>query len=233
MKNERSGISTIAGYAVHEFRQAEKLEKRDASDPLDAFRKAREAERARADGERLLKLHHPVVGDASTEIVPVPEPDAKVPAVRRSWVSTLAEPNTISVDASEHRTSVATRAGVLSPALDAAVSARAKNSIEKMLSHQMAAAHFTGMELIVKLEESPSLHQFPPVEIARLANAAARMFEVYQSACLTLLKLKAKGRQTVIVQHQHVNVGNGGQAVVGQVGRGSRSRRGRKRANGR
>jgi hypothetical protein len=58
-----------------------------------------------------------------------------------------------------------------------------------------------------------------------MTNAAARLFEVYQSACLTLLKLKAKGRQRVVVQYQQVNVGQGGQAVVaGRVGRGSRKR---------
>src|SRR5438309_898548 len=115
--------------------------------------------------------------------------------------------NTISVDASEHRAAIATRAGVLSPALDAAVSARAKNSIEKMLCHQMAAVHMAGMELLVRLQEAVRL---PPAETARLTNAVARRFEVYQSGCLTLLKLKTKGRQRVVVQYQQVNVGDGG-----------------------
>jgi len=97
-------------------------------------------------------------------------------------LATLAEPTTISVDASEHRAAVATRAGVLSSALDVAVSAGAKNSIEKMLYHQMAAVHMAGMEMLLRIEESPSLHQFPPVEIARMTNAAARLFEVEQAA---------------------------------------------------
>jgi hypothetical protein len=71
-----------------------------------------------------------------------------------------------------------------------------------------------------------SLSRVPPVEIARMTNAAARLFEVYQSACLTLLKRKAKGRQRVVVQYQQVNVGGGGHAVVaGRVGRASRSRK--------
>ena len=55
-----------------------------------------------------------------------------------------------------------------------------------MLCHQMAAVHMAGMEMLVRIEESPSLHQFPPVEIARMTNAAARLFEMYQAACLTL-----------------------------------------------
>lgn|ERR1700682_2670055 len=71
-----------------------------------------------------------LIGDASTELVPAPDLEAKVPAGRFSFLDTLAEPNIISVDASEHRAAVATRAGVLSPALDAAASAQAKNSIE-------------------------------------------------------------------------------------------------------
>jgi hypothetical protein len=66
----------------------------------------------------------------------------------------------------------------------------------------------------------------PPVERTRLTNAAARMFEVYQSGCLTLLKLKTRGRQRVLVQHQQVHVGSGGQAIVaGNWNRGSRKRR--------
>ena len=54
---------------------------------------------------------------------------------------------------------------VLSSALDAAVSARAKNSIEKMLCHQMAAAHMAGMELLGRVEQSPLLHKVPPREL--------------------------------------------------------------------
>ena len=143
----RSGISPVAAYAAREFRQAAKLE------ALDAPLKSVEAARARADGERLLEPPKHLIGDARTELVPAPEPDAKVPVGRLCFVNTLAEPNIINVDASEHRAAVATRAGVLSPALDAAVSAQAKNSIEKMLCHQMAAVHMAGMELLVRLEK--------------------------------------------------------------------------------
>jgi hypothetical protein len=70
------------------------------------------------------------------------------------------------------------------------------------------------MEMLTRVEQSPSLRDLPPVELCRMTNAAARMFEVYQSACLTLLKLKSRGCQRVVVQHQHVSVGAGGQAVV-------------------
>jgi hypothetical protein len=218
----RSGISIVAELASHEFRRADTLERRQAFDRVDAICKTREAEQARAEGKRLLKPPERLIGNAGTEIVPAPEPDAKVCAARLHFVDTLAEPNVISVDASEHRAAVATRAGVLSQALDAAVSAGATNSIEKMLCHQMAAVHFAGMELLVRLQEAVRL---PPAETARLTNAVARLFEVYQSGCLTLQKLKTKGTQRVVVEYQQVNVADGGQAVVtARLGRGSRRR---------
>jgi hypothetical protein len=37
---------------------------------------------------------------------------------------------------------------VLEPAIDAAMAAQARNSIEKKLCHQLAAAHHTAMRLI-------------------------------------------------------------------------------------
>jgi hypothetical protein len=48
--------------------------------------------------------------------------------------------------------------------------------------------------------------------MARLSNASARMIQVYQEGLLTLQKLRTGGKQTVVVQH--VQVGEGGQAVI-------------------
>jgi hypothetical protein len=233
MNDTRSGISTVAEDAAHELRRAEHLERREAFDPLDGALKTLEAERARADAERLLTPPHRLVGDVDTEIVPAPGPEEKLSDDRRHFLDTLARPNTIAVDASEHRASVATRAGVLSPALDAAMTAGAKNSIEKMLCHQIAAVHMAGMELLVRVQQLPMLGSVPQVEIVRLTNGAARLFEVCQSGCLTLQKLKTRGTQRVVVQYQQrVNVSRGGQAVVAaKLGRGSRNG-GKARRNG-
>jgi len=122
--------------------------------------------------------------------------------------------------------SAALGAGVLEPAMDAAMAAQARNSIEKMLCHQLAAAHHTAIRLI-EHSTNPNLQAG---EVARLTNASARMMDVYQAGCLALLKLKTRGQQRVLVQY--VNVGSGGQAVVaGRVDRGSR-RRGRCRRIG-
>lgn len=223
----RSGISNVAGYAEHELLKAEKLEQRRAFDPVDAFHKPREAARAREDGGRLLKAPANLIGDASLEIVPaLGGHEAPVSPDRMHVLSTLEEPTVISVDASEHRAHAATHAGVLSAALDAAVSGGARNSLEKMIAHQVAAAHHAGMELLGRVAEDGALgHSLPPLERARLTNAAARLFEVAQAACLTLQRMKTGGKQHVVVQH--VTVSEGGQAVVAGHLEGGRRRRGR------
>ena len=72
----------------------------------------------------------------------------------------------------------------------------------------MAGAHFTAMKLLA-VALNPRL---PPVELARLTNASARMMQVYQEALLALQRFRTGGKQTVVVQY--VQVKNGGQAVV-------------------
>jgi len=123
-------------------------------------------------------------------------------------VDTLENPNSISVDASEQRMRLAAGAGVLQSAVDAANSAQAVNSLEKMLCHQLSAVHSAGMKLVGRVGGGG----MPPVEEARLANAAARMMQIFQEGVLTLQKLKTGGRQTMIVQH--VQVSDGGNALV-------------------
>jgi hypothetical protein len=222
----RSGIAFTAERAAHELRKAEKLEQRRAFDPVDARFKAPEAAQSRADGERLLAPPQHLIGDASLELVPAPtSPDAKLSGAQMNILCTLDEPTVIAVDASEHRAHAAIQAGVLSAALDAAVSVGARNSLEKMIAHQVAAAHHAGMELLGRVADH--YPPFPPVEHARLTNAAARLFEVAQGGCLTLQRMKTGGKQTVVVQH--VNVEQGGQAVVAGRLEGGRRRRGKVR----
>ena len=144
-------------------------------------------------------------------------------------IDTLEHPTSISTRASGLRIRAALAADILEPAIDAAQSAQASNSIEKMLCHQMAGVHFAAMRLLTQSEAS----RLQPGEVARLTNAAARLMDVYQAGCLTLLKLKTRGTQRVIVQHQQLVNVNGGEAVVaGAVERGSRAP-GRGRKNGR
>jgi hypothetical protein len=115
----RSGIAMVADLAAQELRKAKYLEARPAFDKQDAFHKDREAAGARDEAARLLTPPSTLVGDPQTELVPAIRPGDQPPAVRLSMVNTLADPNTIAVDASEQRASVATLANVLSLALDA------------------------------------------------------------------------------------------------------------------
>jgi hypothetical protein len=234
----RSGLAVAVDLAMRERRKADVLEQGDARDPADAFSRRIEAGRARAEAARLLTPPSQLVGSADTELVPAihaPElapadgSPPHIPAARIDYVNTLADPDSVAIDASEHRTTLVQRAGVLSMGLDAATSTRAGNSVEKMLTHQLAALHKAGMDLLIRLEGSPVA--LPPVEAARLTNGAVRAFEAFQCGCLVQQKLKTGGQQRVLVQHQQVNVGPGGQAIVaGKIGRGSPRRKQQKPA---
>jgi hypothetical protein len=163
----------------------------------------------------LLTLAEPRDRTSGGEILPVDANSAEmvgagdpVGVVR----DTLADPDQVAVDASVQRIDYMLDAGILETGIDAADSIQAENSLEKMLAHQMAAAHDMAMKYMGR-----SYEQRDPVEQARLANVSARMMRAFQDGFLTLHKIRRGGRQTVVVQH--VNVSEGGQAVVaGQMG---------------
>ena len=135
--------------------------------------------------------------------------DAEIPdRVVEDFADTLERPTSVSAGASEARLRALRGLDVVKAGLDASQTAKVANSIEKMLVHQMTAAHFQAMRLL----ESAHQGRLQPVDLVRLVNAAVRMFDVYQAAALTLQKLKSKGQQRVIVQYQQVNIGDGGQA---------------------
>jgi hypothetical protein len=145
-----------------------------------------------------------------------------------SFAATLERPSSISISASEQRLRAIQAAGVLEPAVDAAHTARASNAIEKMLAHQLATAHFSVMRLFTLAGND----QLQVADAVRLLNAAGRLMDVYQAGCLALQKLKTRGQQRVIVQHQQVNVSDGGRAVVAGTLKGaSRRRRGARAKN--
>lgn len=162
---------------------------------------------------------------ACGEAVTRPAPDDFSNPTQEVLANTLLSPKSVSVAASEHRLRAVKTAGILAPALDAAQSGRAANSVEKMLCHQMTAAHFDAMRFLALARNE----LLPPADAAKYMNAAARLMDVYQTACLVLQKLKTKGQQQIVVHHQQVNVSEGGQAVVaGTVDGASRRKRGRR-----
>lgn len=74
-----------------------------------------------------------------------------------NWLieNTLRDPTQVHVDASHTRAGLLLDAGCLSRGLDLADTVMAKNSIEKLLCHQLAAAHIKAMELLVTVSNVP------------------------------------------------------------------------------
>ncbi len=208
---KRSQLSARIVHGVRKHGQAEKLSRSRPVDWSTRALKPLQVEETRTEAERLLATPPELVGSATFELVAAEDTEEEQTQERLLLRDTLAHPDVISVDAAEQRAEVATRAGVLSQALDAAATASAANSLERMLTHHMAAAHVHGMELLARAAQHGEVDS---LELARLTNAASRLFEVFQSGALALLKLRTGGQQRVVVEHQTVNVGPGAQAVV-------------------
>ena len=150
--------------------------------------------------------------------------------------NTVKDPYYVTVDANRHRLELAHQAGVLELGLDVAETIEAGNSLEKMLAHQLAATHRVAMRMTAQLNQKVEAlsHIIPDrltmanvqalnVEACRLAGAVSRLTGTFQQGMLTLQRLRTGGRQVVTVQHVQVN--QGGQAVVaGQVETGGRGR---------
>ena len=143
-------------------------------------------------------------------------------------VNTVADPDYVTASASRERLELASEAGSLSFALDAAETIQARDSLEKMLVHQMAVLHRGMMRAAIRMNEEISRlneqlyhldegkREAANVRACRLAGAISRMSATYQQGLLTLQRKRTGGNQQVTVKHIHqqVNVTQGGQAVV-------------------
>ena len=126
-------------------------------------------------------------------------------------VDTLAAPGATALDASARRLELMTVMGndVAAMALDAAETIRARNSLEKMLAHQLAALHDGAMRNVARA----NLEQ-DPVHSVRLMNLGIRCMETFQKGLITVKQLRGAPEQRITVQH--VDVREGGQAVISQ-----------------
>lgn len=181
----------------------------------------REIETLETDAAKLLALEHPPVAPVGE----VTEAEGGQPAsdCRRLIANTLANGDAVAEEASIRRTDLLFQSSMRAVALgvDAADSINAENSLEKMLAHQLAFAHEACMRIMGEAMTNVSPYKKPDsVELARLTNAAARLMTVYQDGLLTIQRLRSGGNQTVTVQHVQVN--NGGQAVIGNVSPGAK-----------
>jgi hypothetical protein len=143
-------------------------------------------------------------------------------------LDTVAHPDYVTAEASSDRLALASQAGSLSLALDAADTIQAQDGLEKMLMHQMAALHYGMMRSTAQMNKELDAaggtaidaaggeREAANVRACRLAGAISRMSAVYQQGLLTLQRKRTGGNQQVTVKHIHqqVNVTEGGQAVV-------------------
>jgi hypothetical protein len=143
--------------------------------------------------------------------------------------NTVDRPDCVAIEASRDRLELADKAGALEMGLDLADTIQADNSMEKMLVHQMAAAHNSAMRMIAvvnrRVESMANTNQLTNmqdierqnIETCRLAGTATRMMNTFQQGMLTMQRVRTGGEQRVVVeQHQYVTkVEDGGQAVIG------------------
>ena len=132
---------------------------------------------------------------------------------------TLDHPGRETVAASRERLELLVETEAVDLGVDAAATIGARNSLEKMLAHQMAAAHRMSMRLMRRAEQELRRQGDPAAvqNAVRCASASNRMMKAYQEGLLTLGRMRTGGQQVMTVQHVHVS--DGGQAMVaGHVG---------------
>jgi hypothetical protein len=112
----------------------------------------------------------------------------------------LKTPDLLNAQATIERANLADKANVLDSAIEVAESVSAKNSVEQMLCHQMAAAHRRCMTLFA---ESAN-HKDPEIAI-RKSSAASRIMDSFNRAALTLQRLRQDAHQTIQVQYVQIN----------------------------
>jgi hypothetical protein len=188
---------------------------REAFD-LEAIGLKAEGPHNRAEWARMMAVEIKKQGMVGLKDVLQANGEAVPPRTEKFLHEALTIPDLAAVEASLDRSRLLLQSGtdVAAMALDAASSIHATNSLERMLAHQMAAAHKLAMVLIGQV----SYEQDAAAQAKRL-NAAARCMAVYQQGLLALHKVRQNGQQRITVQY--VNVGNGSQAVIGNIERDS------------
>jgi hypothetical protein len=211
------GRSMIEDYGDHTGGRFELAEAEDMETAASAFL------------EPVTHVTGPVkAGNGGELVVATREAMAKVPGI----IDTLREsPDMLNAQASRDRLELT--GNTLPMAVDAAETIGARNSLEKMLAHQMAAGHALAMNFANRAGEMLEQHrsnrgnQALSIEAARMGGTAARLMGAYQDALVALERFRRGGRQTVKVVHQTVAVAPGGQAVVAGSMRTGGKRRGK------
>jgi len=89
-----------------------------------------------------------------------------------------------------------------------------KDSIEAMMITQMIAVH----EMALSMSEKALITEQPNEFVEQNINRTTKLCRTYASLVEAFNKYRTKGQQKITVQH--VNVNDGGQAVIGDVNQG-------------
>jgi hypothetical protein len=188
----------------HQMREVFDLEA-EASKPAEL--------RSQAEWTRIIAPEIRKEGMEKTKEVAQANGEAVPPQRENFLYDTLTVPDLAAVEASFERSRLLTEQGadVAAMALDVVNAIQAGNSSEKMLAHQLAAMHRVAMEMIGSVVP----HSRDAAIQNRRLNAAVRCMTAYQQGLLTLRKLRLGGPQRISIQH--IQVREGGQAIVGDV----------------
>ena len=152
------------------------------------------------EAQALLTPPKPLQTGLGGEIIPPME--SGLPGLE----SVLQEPDLLNLAASEQRAHLLERNGVLELGIEAAQNANAQGAIEKMMAHEMVAAHNRAMELMAE-----SASETDPDIAIKKARTSARLMDSFSRAALTLDRLQRGGGQTIQVQYMQVNTMVGGE----------------------
>lgn len=201
-------------------------------DPTGARWERKDAAELEDFAADVVRPRAPLKVGAGGEVVP----DLKNP---RAGIGTVAmvetSPDLVAADASLDRLNLVGGVQATCLAVDMADDLKVRGSLEKSLAHQMASCHALALRFMNKADAqlsqvasfwSTPIQQIASIEASRLGATAAKLLEAHNRAALTLQRLRSGGKQTVIVQHVHVD--RGGRAVVaGRIEGGKRKTRSR------
>ena len=92
-----------------------------------------------------------------------------------------------------------------------------QDSTELMLGAQMVTAHNVAMEMARRA----LMVEGQTDEVVNFnVNRMTKLMRTYTAQVEALNKYRNKGKQKITVKHQHVNVNDGGQAVIGDINQG-------------
>jgi len=159
---------------------AQRLRALASPDPIHQAIDLAVASASEAESERLLRPPKPLQMGLGGEIIPTVADN--LPGLEL----TLREPDLLNLEASKQRSELIERAGVLALGVETANDSVATGSLQKMLCHQLAAAHRRALILLTESEKTQDTQTS-----CLKAKTAARLINAFGAAAQTLQRLQA------------------------------------------